>query len=85
MTTSWNLFTTWTGPLEASYFGEVDWLQSNMPGDSTYRADWNSMDMQESGNSSWYGTCNNITLYRQDDSSRWSLAAPSCDHIQVWT
>jgi hypothetical protein len=76
----------WARPLQADYLGEVHHVNSDMPGLSSRVTDWSGMQIQFFNDNVFYGTCGNITLYRvNDDGFRWGLAAPSCNHIQVWT
>jgi hypothetical protein len=73
------------GPIGLGFASETYHYESDIPGTSTNRQDWSSMQAQRFTNDQWYGTCNEAYFGKHVDNPAWSNYAPHCDHTQAWT
>ena len=83
---TWSPFNTWGGTFHVAFSAETYYAQTHIPGLSTAKQDFSGMQVQDRINDSWYDTCGNAFLgsYNQN-SPRWGVDAPNCNHTRSWT
>lgn len=84
-TTSFNVRTAWSRPMGVEFAGEAGDPNTDIPGLSTSKFDWNTMSVQFVSNNGWSDVCGHLTLYSVVTNSRYATGATACDHDQAWT
>ncbi len=76
----------WAQPFEVEVEGETKYPQSDVPGTSSLRSDFTTLDVQRYSDDAFETACNSNAVFFDDTTlARYSQYPPGCDHVQVWT
>jgi hypothetical protein len=81
---SWDPLQHWTQPFYVEFDGETHHDNSDIPGYSSTRTVWSSMQVQNYANDSWYSVCSNVN-FSNVVAARYSEATVACNQVQAWT